>query len=129
MKNNKSKKNTGKKQQGKSVFMSRPIEEGASNSSALKRLASNKHAIYIVIAVLVVIIAVLIAVFAGGSGASDEVEPSQEVASASPSPTPSPTPAITPPADDGDPASGSDIILEPEQRPATDSDLVSIDPG
>jgi|GEM_PF-3379223 len=32
-------------------------------------------------------------------------------------------PAITPPADEEDPASGSDIVLTPTQGPATDTDL------
>jgi|GEM_PF-6258433 len=129
MKNNKSRKNHSKnRQNGKTVFMSHPIGENSPNKSALKKVASNKYTIYIAIVVLVVIVAVLVAVFVRSSGNNVEPDPSEEIETASPSPSPSPTPAITPPAVDGDPASGSDIIMEPEVRPVTDSDLVSINP-
>jgi len=107
-------------------------------------LAKNKGQLVRTIVTTVIVLAVIIVIFIFRSSISPKL-PSNEASPDStnpdnseavdviatslptvvitPSPTPTPEPpAITPPADEPDPASGTDIIFESEP-PATDTDI------
>ena len=83
-------------------------------------------AIGILVAVVIILIIVLVSCKSGiGPEApnSSGTESSQQVVNIDDPQDAVNSPAITPPAGEDDPTSGSDIVLTPEQRPATDTDL------
>lgn len=91
---------------------------------------SNKNVIYIILSVLMLFAIVLsIALVSLNEKAEPEAETqtpaSQQViiTTITPAPAESEDPVITPPSQTIDPASGTDIVLQPTQRPSTDTDI------
>ena len=91
---------------------------------------SNKNVIYIILSALILFAIVLsIALVSLNENAQAVTEKETPVTlpviitTITPAPEESELPVITPPSQTTDPASGTDIVLEPTQRPSTNTDI------